>query len=75
MSLLKKLRKIAAMAKNSRKCGRSMRNGNAPSPYTKYNKTPHRYSAAYYSWYKAKLSNKPVAPIRVKKNLFLEAAE
>lgn len=32
------------MAKNSPKRGKSMRNGNAPSPYTKYNKRPYVYS-------------------------------
>jgi hypothetical protein len=23
---------------------------NAPSPYVKYDKTPYRYSSAYYAW-------------------------
>lgn len=32
------------MAKNSPKRGKSVRNGNAPSPYTKYSKLPYRYS-------------------------------
>ena len=46
----KKLRKLAEMAKNAIKKGKSARHGNAPSPYTKYEKTPYKYSAAYYSW-------------------------
>ena len=25
---------------------------NAPSPYAKYDKTPFRYSAAYYTWHR-----------------------
>ena len=37
-------KKIKHMAKNRRKSGKSARNGNAPSPYTKYNKAPYRYS-------------------------------
>lgn len=32
------------MAKNAKKRGKSARNGNAPSPYTKYNKRPYKYS-------------------------------
>lgn len=32
------------MAKNRKKHGKSMRNGNAISPYQKYNKTPYKYS-------------------------------
>lgn len=45
MTLLKKLRKrlVDAMAKNRRKSGKSARNGNAPSPYTKYQKQPYVY--------------------------------
>ena len=49
--LIKRLRNIARartehhkVAKNSPKRGRSMRNGNMPSPYTKYNKKPYVYS-------------------------------
>ncbi len=33
-----------------RQKGRSARNGNAPSPYTKYQKTPYRYSSKYHEW-------------------------
>jgi hypothetical protein len=36
--------------KNPRKTGRSARHGNASSPYLKYDKRPHRYSATYYAW-------------------------
>lgn len=32
------------MAKNLSKRGKSVRNGNSPSPYTKYGKIPYRYS-------------------------------
>lgn len=31
------------MAKNLPRRGKSMRNGNCPSPYTKYNKSPYKY--------------------------------
>lgn len=49
---LKTLRKLreSFMAKNSPKRGKSARNGNAPSPYTKYAKTPIRYSEKYNKW-------------------------
>ena len=49
---LKTLRKLreAFMAKNSPKRGKSAANGNAPAPYTKHKKTPHKYSPAYYKW-------------------------
>ena len=30
--------------KNKSKRGKSARNGNAPSPYTKYGKSPYKYS-------------------------------
>ena len=40
--LSKKLRK--KVMKNGRKCGKSVRNGNAPSPYSKYNKKPYQYT-------------------------------
>lgn len=49
LKTLRKLRK-AYMAKNSPKRGKSARNGNAASPYTKYQKTPHRYSQKYTTW-------------------------
>ena len=42
----KRLRKKFKMAKNERKKGRSARNGNAPAPYTKYQKQPYKYSAS-----------------------------
>lgn len=52
MVSLKILRKVRMMlvAKNSPKRGKSARNGNAPSPYTKYSKTPVRYSEKYNKW-------------------------
>lgn len=46
------------MAKNTAKKGRSARNGNAPAPYTKYSKTPHKYSARYYEWRKDRLAGR-----------------
>lgn len=42
-SLVKSGKKIKRM-KNKSKRGKSARNGNAPSPYTKQNKVPYRYS-------------------------------
>lgn len=36
-------KKFRKMAKNSPKRGKSARNGNAPSPYTKYKKRPYIY--------------------------------
>lgn len=56
--LCKKLRKAVMMAKNERKKGKSVRNGNAPSPYTKQNKTPYKYSAEYYNWRAAKVAGR-----------------
>lgn len=44
----KKLRKF--MAKNLPKRGKSARNGNQPSPYTKYGKTEYKYSQNYREW-------------------------
>lgn len=41
LRLGKKLRKLM---KNRPKHGRSVRNGNMPSPYTKYGKTPYKYA-------------------------------
>lgn len=46
------------MAKNLPKRGKSARNGNKPAPYTKYNKSPHRYSPAYYTWRSNKLAGR-----------------
>jgi len=56
--LRKSLRKIQHMAKNMVKRGRSARNGNAPSPYTKYQKTEYKYSTAYYDWRRGKIAKK-----------------
>ena len=42
--------KIEQMAKRKKMRGTSARRGNAPSPYSKYAKVPHRYSADYYEW-------------------------
>jgi len=49
MSILRLIRRIAGkkwrkMAKNAPKKGHSARNGNSPAPYTKYQKTPYKYS-------------------------------
>ena len=49
LKLLRKLRE-ALMAKNSPRRGKSARNGNSPSPYTKYGKVPYKYSAKYQEW-------------------------
>lgn len=47
-----------AMAKNLRKKGRSAKNGNAPSPYTKYDKVPYKYSTAYHTWRTGRLAGR-----------------
>lgn len=39
------------MAKNAKKKGRSVKNGNSPSPYTKYQKSPFQYDKEYHSNY------------------------
>ena len=41
--LMRLLSKKGRKMKNAKKRGKSARNGNAPSPYTKYNKTPYKY--------------------------------
>lgn len=46
------------MAKNAKKRGKSVRHGNMPSPYTKYNKTPYIYSQAYKDWRRGKIQGK-----------------
>lgn len=56
-------RRLCEMAKNKRQTGKSVRHGNLPSPYQKYQKTPFRYSSAYYEWRSAVIANKP-APKR-----------
>lgn len=83
--LRKKLRLMATMAKNAKQSGRSVRNGNAPSPYTKYGKRPYVYSAAYYQWHHTVKKQKATAPQRIggpknavqsnKRNIYAEAAE
>lgn len=57
---LKTLRKLreAFMAKNSPKRGKSARNGNRPAPYTKYQKTPYRYSEKYTKWRSDRLAGR-----------------
>ena len=39
-----KRKKMGRVAKDRRHDGKSIKNGNAPSPYTKYGKTPYKYS-------------------------------
>lgn len=39
----KLVKAMQIMAKNEKKHGRSARRGNAPSPYTKYQKKPYIY--------------------------------
>lgn len=64
------------MGKNvGKKKGRSARNGNAPSPYTKYNKMPYVYSGAYHEWRRNRLAGKAPAAIKDKKYSYQEAAE
>lgn len=81
MNLLKVISnqlRLAIMAKDARKKGKSARNGNAPSPYTKYHKTPYRYSSAYYDWKRAKVTGKPTEPVSRKINTpreYRQAAE
>lgn len=77
---LRKFRKESEMAKNERKKGKSARNGNAPSPYTKYDKRPFQYSAAYYEWNRRAKAGRAheAAPTKVKREdrqTFLMAAE
>lgn len=66
---------LRAMAKNMIKKGRSARNGNAPSPYTKYNKMPYVYSGAYHEWRRNRLAGKAPAAVRDDKFRYQEAAE
>lgn len=40
------------MAKRKKAKGRSARHGRRPSPYQKYEKTPYKYSSAYYEWFR-----------------------
>ena len=37
-------KRIRKLMKNAPKKGRSVRNGNAPSPYSKYGKRPYQYN-------------------------------
>jgi hypothetical protein len=53
LKLLSKTLRQAVMGKPSRKPkGKSARKGNMPSPYTKYGKTPYKYSQSYYDWHR-----------------------
>jgi hypothetical protein len=55
--------------------GKSVRHGNAPSPYTKYSKTPYVYSSAYHEWRRNRLAGRSVIkPVRDKTE-YLKAAE
>lgn len=59
MTLMRQLRKMVdKMAKNGPKKGKSARNGNAPSPYQKYGKTPHKYSQKYTDWRRDRLAGR-----------------
>jgi len=59
LHLAKRLRRrIKLMAKNMRRKGRSARNGNAPSPYCKYQKRPHQYSAGLIAWRNDVINNR-----------------
>lgn len=83
LQLAKRLRKrIKVMAKNMRKKGKSVRNGNSPSPYTKYGKRPHQYSQSYNSWKNDMVNNRRGATAissnkqrGVDKRTLLQAAE
>lgn len=77
---LRKYRKECDMAKNERKKGKSARNGNAPAPYTKYEKRPYQYSAAYYDWHRRAKAGRAHEVVKEKverpqKQQFLMAAE
>ena len=62
LKLLSKTLRQAVMGKPSKKPkGKSARKGNMPAPYTKYNKTPHRYSQAYYDWHRAAKAGRPTS--------------
>lgn len=67
-----------SMAKNLSKRGKSVRNGNAPSPYTKYNKTPYKYDMK--KWARADREAAGVITLEPftkppKRSKYLEAAE
>lgn len=59
-NMLRHLRKILNMAKNVRQKGKSARNGNSPSPYTKYAKTPYKYSTKYHQWRSDRLAGRVI---------------
>ena len=63
----KKVRKL--MAKNERKKGRSARNGNAPAPYTKYQKVPYKYTS-FVQGYSGASNNQGNAQSRGKKRVY-----
>ena len=74
----KRARQALEMAKNMRRRGKSARNGNAPSPYTKYGKTPFKYSGAYEEWKRDRKANKPRMTYEEPKRMareFRDAAE
>jgi hypothetical protein len=47
------LKRISDMAKRKKMKGRSAKHGRNPAPYTKYDKRPYQYSAAYRTWFYA----------------------
>jgi hypothetical protein len=75
--LRKKLRKL--MAKNKIKRGKSMRNGNLPSPYQKYGKTPYVYSESYRQWKLSRIAGRVLPAVSSRVNTYRpqykEAAE
>lgn len=62
--LMRLLGKKGRRMKNAKKRGKSARNGNAPAPYTKYNKSPYKY---YFSGADKKNKDAEYVPAKYKK--------
>jgi len=50
IAMAEKADKMAKRRSEKKTKGKSARRGNAPAPYTRYDKQPYRYSAEYYAW-------------------------
>lgn len=75
---LKGKKERKSMAKNLSKRGKSVRNGNAPSPYTKYNKVPYKYDLKKWDRMDreaAKVLTLEPLKKQAKRTKYLEAAE
>ena len=82
LKLIQHIKAWKKMAKNLPKRGKSVRNGNAPSPYSKYGKRPHQYSTEYNTWKRNKMAGRgsnvvtiPKLADRGDKREMLDAAE